>query len=101
MGTLEHIHQCLYVYNESLITFSKVYNILGYRLTISSQNQQHWKQDHQFDNFLMTGGTVSCRNDNLRRHQWWKSCQIENIVFPVNEHSNHCTHNWNNSSVSG
>ena len=29
----------------------------------------------QFDNFVVTGGIISC-NDNLRCHQWPKSCQI-------------------------
>ena len=37
----------------------------------------------QFDNFVVTGGTVSCRNDNLRCHQWRRSCQIDNFLFSV------------------
>ena len=28
----------------------------------------------QFDNFVVTGGTVSCHNENLWCHQWWQSC---------------------------
>ena len=39
------------------------------------------KDRHQFDNFVVTGGTVSCRNDNLRCHQWPQSCQIDDFVF--------------------
>ena len=38
---------------------------------------------HQFDNFVIIGGTVSCRNDNLRCHRWWESCQIDDIWFSV------------------
>ena len=37
----------------------------------------------QFDNFVVTGGNVSCHNDNLQCHQWWQSCQIDNPVFSV------------------
>ena len=35
-------------------------------------------KDHQFDNFVVTGGTVS--NDNLRYHQWRQSCQIDDFL---------------------
>ena len=35
----------------------------------------------QFDNFVITGSTISCYNDNLRCYQWWQSCQIDNILF--------------------
>ena len=31
----------------------------------------------QFDNFVVTGGTVSCHYDNLRCHQWKQSRQID------------------------
>ena len=42
------------------------------------------KTDHQFDNFVIIGVTVSCHNDNLQCHQWWKICQIDNVfVFSV------------------
>ena len=37
----------------------------------------------QFDNFVVTGGTVSCRNDNLRCHRWQQSCQIDDLLFSV------------------
>ena len=40
-------------------------------------------KDNQFDNFVITGGTVSCRNDNLQYHQWWQSCQIDDRLFSV------------------
>ena len=37
----------------------------------------------QFDNFVVIGGTVSCRDDNLRCHQRRQSCQIDDILFSV------------------
>ena len=40
--------------------------------------------DRQFDNFVVTGGTVSCHYDNLRCHHWQQSCQIwRPFVFRV------------------
>ena len=35
----------------------------------------------QFDNIVITGGTVSCHNDNLLCHQWRQSCQIDYLFF--------------------
>ena len=29
---------------------------------------------HQSDNFVITGGTISCHNDNLQCQLWWQSC---------------------------
>ena len=46
----------------------------------------------QFDNFVVTGGTVSCRNDNLQRHQWRQSSQIDDLLFSVDD-INHIS--WN------
>ena len=40
-------------------------------------------KNRQFDNFVVTGGTVSCRNDNLWCRQSWQSCQIDNLLFAV------------------
>ena len=37
-----------------------------------------------FDNFVVTDAIVSCRNDNLRYHQWRQSYQIEDFLFSVN-----------------
>ena len=37
----------------------------------------------QFDNFVVISDTLSCHNDNLRRHQLRQSCQIDNILFSV------------------
>ena len=45
----------------------------------------------RFDNFVVTGGTVSCRNDNLRCHKLRQSCQIDNLLFSVEEH---CDNQW-------
>ena len=42
-------------------------------------------KSRQFDNFVVTGCTVSCRNDNLRYHQWRQSCQIYYLLFSVAE----------------
>ena len=33
-----------------------------------------------FDNIVVTGGTVSCHNDNLWCHQWRQSCQIDDLL---------------------
>ena len=41
----------------------------------------------QFDNFVVTGGTVSCRNDNFRCHQIRQCCQFDNLLLSV-----HWTH---------
>ena len=40
-------------------------------------------KDCQFDNFVVTGCTISCHNDNLRCHQSRQSCQIDNLLFSV------------------
>ena len=40
-------------------------------------------KDHQFDNFVITGGTVSCHYDNLQCHQWQQSRQIDDLLFSV------------------
>ena len=39
----------------------------------------------QFDNFVATGGTVSCHSDNLRCHQWRQSCQSDGLLFLVGD----------------
>ena len=39
--------------------------------------------DRQFDNVVVTGGTVSCHNDNLWCHQWRQSCQIDDLFKPL------------------
>ena len=41
------------------------------------------KKDHQFDNFDVTGGTVSCHNENLWCHQSRQSCQNGNFFNGV------------------
>ena len=43
-------------------------------------------KDHQFDKFVVTGGTAIFHNDNLQCHEWWQCCQIDdplssNITF--------------------
>ena len=50
-----------------------------------------WKQkDRQFNNFVVTGGTISCRYDLLWYHQWWQCCQIDNIFFAVPQPAETC-----------
>ena len=47
------------------------------------------RKDRQFDNFVITGGTVSCLKNNLRCHQWWqlgatsddKVVKLKNLCF--------------------
>ena len=35
----------------------------------------------QFDNFVVTGGTVSCHNDNLQCHQWQQIVKLTIFCF--------------------
>ena len=51
---------------------------------------------YQFNNFVVTGGTVSCREDNLRCHQWLQICQIDDLLFLVYIH----THTHTNTHFS-
>ena len=39
------------------------------------------RKGRQFDNFFVIGGTVSCRNDNLRCHQWQKVVKLTIFYF--------------------
>ena len=41
------------------------------------------KKCHQFDNFVVTSGTISCLYDNLRHHQWRQCCQTDDLSFSV------------------
>ena len=38
-------------------------------------------KDSLFDNFVVTGGTVSCRHGNLRCRHWRQSCQNGELLF--------------------
>ena len=40
-------------------------------------------KDRQFDNVVVTGGTVSCHNDNLWCHHGRQSCEIDDLLFSV------------------
>ena len=40
-------------------------------------------KDWQFNNFVVTGGTVSCRNDTSRCQHWPQSCNIDDLLFSV------------------
>ena len=51
-----------------------IFHVTGHSLRI---------KDCQFDNFVVTGGTVSCRYDNIRCHQSRQSCQIDDLLFSV------------------
>ena len=41
------------------------------------------KKGRQIDSTVVTSGTVSCRNDNLRCHQWRQCCQFNHLLFSV------------------
>ena len=41
-------------------------------------------KSRQFDNLVVTGGTVSCPIGNLQCHQWRQSCKVDDLsVFSV------------------
>ena len=37
--------------------------------------------DCRFDDFVITGGIVGSHYDNLRCHQWWRGCQVDDLLF--------------------
>ena len=42
------------------------------------------KMKHHHDaDFVVTGGTGGCRNDNLQCHQWWQSWHHNNSQFSI------------------
>ena len=41
-------------------------------------------KDSQFNNFVVTVGTISCDTDNLRCHLWRQRCQIDGFCFRCN-----------------
>ena len=43
----------------------------------------HWKQKIVNLMIFFTSGAVSCHYHNLRYHQWWQSCQINELLFSV------------------
>ena len=53
------------------------YQMVNFRQTLKTKSRQ-------FDNLVVTGGTVSCHSDNLRCHQWRRSCQSDDLLFSVN-----------------
>ena len=38
-------------------------------------------KNHQFDNFVITGGTLTYHYENLQWHRWQQSWQIDNLLF--------------------
>ena len=48
-------------------------------VTLQSRKSKY----RQFDNFVVTYGTVSCRHDNLRCPRWRQCCQIDNLLFSM------------------
>ena len=40
-------------------------------------------KDRQYDNFVATGGIVSCHYDNLLCHQAWQICQTDDLLFSM------------------
>ena len=64
----------------------------GTNLSISSLKTK----DRQFDNIVVTGGTVSGHKNNFRCHHWRRNCQIDHLWFSVLDHdeqSSFCTAN--------
>ena len=49
----------------------------------------HWQAyrlptiDGQFDNIVVSGGTISCNYGKLWCHQWQQSYQIDDLLFSV------------------
>ena len=41
------------------------------------------KSRRHIDNIVVTGGTVSCQNNNLRCHPWGQCCQFDDLLFSV------------------
>ena len=61
------------------------HNLRIFIATISEEKLYTLKtKSRQFDNFVVTGGTVNCHNDNLRCQQRRQCCQIiDFFVFSV------------------
>ena len=51
--------------------------------SLCCRNRSLKTKGHQFDDFVVTGGTVSCPNDNLRCQLWRQSCQIDYLLFSL------------------
>ena len=47
------------------------YAYLEVPISLTTKNRQ----------FVVIGGRVSCRNNNLWCHQWWQSCQIDHLMY--------------------
>ena len=41
----------------------------------------YWKVSCHDTNFVITGGTAGCLDDNLQCHQWWQSWHHNDLVF--------------------
>ena len=71
-----------------MFPFDDVIMTYGAQMTAMIMNANPAKEtlttkSRHFDNFVVTCGTVSCRNDNLRCHQGRQSCQIDDLLFSV------------------
>ena len=70
------------------------------RFKVSADSNRSLKtKDRQFDYFVVTDDTddtVSCHNDNLRCHQWWQNCHIDDFV---SENIAHCVIDCLNHSL--
>ena len=53
-------------------SFCLVHFLSAVTICTEKKRSSGWK-------FVITGGTVSCRNDNLWCHQWQQSCQIDDL----------------------
>ena len=88
------LHKLLANYHESVATEESAWWLLALCLfgtttviTLINTTVMHVKtmKGRQFDDFVVAGGTLSCRNDNLRCHQWRQTCQIDDLLFSVNK----------------
>ena len=65
-----HIFMYLIFYVNFTGIFPAVFGI--WQVSIASDDMK--TKDHQFDYFVVAGGTISCHYDKLRCHQWQQSC---------------------------
>ena len=67
-------------YLEKYRSTSSVNKIHGTRAAVYTLKLK----DSQFNNFVVTVGTISCDTDNLRCHLWRQRCQIDGFCFQCN-----------------
>ena len=73
--------------NASTVTL----NILPLQGNIMNINEASLHRNRQLSwcQFVVTGGTGSCRYNNFLCHQWRRSCHHDDSQFSVNDKTNH------------